>query len=108
MTDGIDDFIAAVARYLTDNLIIPPNGTVPATKEERISEWIRALEKLWNEHVDIRDIQGLWCDDITFCPEKCGWKDCPRNVLNIRDHSIPHSFSVGVPSDCPKEENDGD
>lgn len=52
---------------------------------------------------DIRDVPGLWCDDITFCQEKCGWTDCPRNSQNIRDRTIPHSFSVGIPYDCPKQ-----
>ena len=51
---------------------------------------------------DIRDIDGLWCDDITFCPERCGWKSCPRNRENIRDKTVPHSYSVEVPKDCPK------
>lgn len=55
--------------------------------------------------IDIRkDVPGLWCDDITFCPERCGWKDCPRNQANIRDRAIPHSFSVEIPQDCPKEQ----
>lgn len=53
--------------------------------------------------MDIRDIAGLWCDDITFCPERCGWTDCPRNSKNIRDRTIPHSYSVGIPKDCPKQ-----
>lgn len=52
---------------------------------------------------DIRNIPGLWCDDITFCQEKCGWTDCPRNSQNIRDRTIPHSFSVEIPEDCPKQ-----
>ena len=51
---------------------------------------------------DIREIDGLWCDDITFCQELCGWESCPRNQQNIRDRSVPHSFSVGIPEDCPK------
>ena len=51
---------------------------------------------------DIRDIDGLWCDDITFCPELCNWESCPRNQQNIRDKTIPHSFSVEIPDDCPK------
>ena len=51
---------------------------------------------------DIRDIDGLWCDDITFCQELCNWESCPRNQQNIRDRSVPHSFSVGIPEDCPK------
>ena len=54
--------------------------------------------------MDIRDIDGLWCDDITFCPITCAWLDCPRNKQNIRDKTIPHSFSVGVPKDCPRAE----
>ena len=53
------------------------------------------------EVTDIRDIVGLWCDDITFCPAKCGWTRCPRNSVNIRDKSVPHSFSVEIPADCP-------
>ena len=60
--------------------------------------------------IDIREIDDLWCDDITFCSEKCGWRDCPRNSLNIRDKTIPHSFSIEIPSDCPKkwhENNNG-
>ena len=53
--------------------------------------------------IDIRkDVPGLWCDDITFCPEKCGWKDCPRNQANIRDRTVPHSFFTDTASDCPK------
>ena len=57
---------------------------------------------------DIRCIDGLWCDDITFCPVQCGWKDCPRNQQNIRDKTIPHSFSVEIPHDCPKKLRKGD
>ena len=52
--------------------------------------------------MDIRDIDGLWCDDITFCQETCERMDCPRNKHHIRDRSIPHSFSVEIPQDCPK------
>lgn len=54
--------------------------------------------------MDIREIDGLWCDDITFCKEECAWKDCPRNQENIRDRTIPHSFSVDIPQDCPRVE----
>lgn len=54
--------------------------------------------------MDIRtDVPGLWCDDIAFCPEKCGWKSCPRNQANIRDKTVPHLFSVEIPQDCPKQ-----
>lgn len=52
--------------------------------------------------MSIIDITGLWCDDITFCQEECERMDCPRNQHNIRDRSIPHSFTIGIPSDCPK------
>ena len=51
--------------------------------------------------ISAEDIDGLWCDDITFCQENCERKSCPRNKLNIRDKTVPHSFSVGIPSDCP-------
>ena len=46
---------------------------------------------------------GLWCDDISFCPKKCKRDDCPRNSVNIRDRTIPHSYFIGTPPDCPKE-----
>ena len=52
---------------------------------------------------DIREIDWLWCDDITFCQEQCEWNDCPRNQQNIRDKTVPHSFSVEIPEDCPKK-----
>lgn len=50
------------------------------------------------------DIEGLYCDDITFCPGKCDMRKCPRNKCNIRDNRIPHSFFADntPPSDCPK------
>lgn len=58
---------------------------------------------------DIRkDVPGLWCDDITFCPEQCEWRSCPRNKLNIRDKTVTHSFSVEVPRDCPKIRGEDD
>ena len=53
--------------------------------------------------MDIGEIDGLWCDDITFCPEKCELKSCPRNKENICDRTIPHSFAVEIPDDCPKQ-----
>lgn len=45
---------------------------------------------------------GWWSsDDITFCYNsctdnqgKCCNKECFRNVIYIRDKSIPHSFSL--------------
>lgn len=52
--------------------------------------------------IDIRRVDGLWCDDITFCRMHCEWLCCPRNSKNIRDRTIPHSFSVEIPGDCPK------
>lgn len=57
---------------------------------------------------DIRTAAGLWCDDITFCQEKCGWKSCPRNKENIHDRTIPHSYFVGTPPDCPKQKEDNE
>lgn len=53
----------------------------------------------------IIDIERLWCDDITFCPYKCDWMSCPRNLRNIRYRDIPHSYSVDLPQDCPKKES---
>lgn len=53
--------------------------------------------------MDIRKIDGMWCDDITFCQEECSWMNCPQNSKNIRDKTIPHSFSVEIPMDCPKK-----
>ena len=54
------------------------------------------------DEMDIREIDGLWCDDITFCPYKgCRRKTCPRNQMHIRDKSIPHSYFVERPPDCP-------
>lgn len=52
--------------------------------------------------MSIRDFDEMYCDDITFCAEQCGLESCPKNNKNIRDKTIPHSFSVGRPSDCPK------
>lgn len=49
-------------------------------------------------------IMNMWCDDITFCQEKCERMDCPRNQHNIRDRSVPHSFSVEIPQDCLKKQ----
>ena len=46
---------------------------------------------------------GLYCDDISFCPHKCNILKCPRNSINIRDRSVPHSYFVETPPDCPKE-----
>ena len=54
--------------------------------------------------MDIRDIDGLWCDDITFCQEDCYRLDCPRNKRNIRDKTVPHSYSVEIPQDCLRVE----
>ena len=45
---------------------------------------------------------GMFCDDISFCPKKCSRLTCPRNSKNIRDKSVPHSYFVETPSDCPK------
>ena len=45
----------------------------------------------------------MFCDGISFCPnEKCTLKTCKRNQANIRDHTIPHSYFVDTPEDCPR------
>lgn len=41
-------------------------------------------------------------DDISFCPNECENIECMRNSKNIKDKSIPHSYFVETPSDCPK------
>lgn len=47
----------------------------------------------------------MYTDDISFCQDKqCEMTDCPRNQKNIRDKSIPHSFFVDLPPDCPKHD----
>ena len=44
----------------------------------------------------------MWSDDISFCLKaSCKRKTCPRNQINIRDRTIPHSFFVERPPDCP-------
>ena len=48
------------------------------------------------------NINSLWCDDITFCPLECERLDCQRNQKNIRDRTIPHSYSLEIPEDCLK------
>jgi len=79
-----------------------------------VDPWAKEMaEELLKEQkvrdaIDIREIDGLWCDDITFCPEKCGWRECPRNKVNIRDRTVPHSFSVEIPDDCPKHLKGGE
>ena len=54
----------------------------------------------------MNNLYGLWCDDITFCPVLCERLDCPRNQKNIRDRTIPHSYSVEIPTDCLKKEEE--
>ena len=49
------------------------------------------------------NVPAIFHDDITFCQEECEWNDCMRNKKNIRDKTIPHSFSVEIPEDCPKK-----
>ena len=48
-----------------------------------------------------------WEDDITFCQEECERVDCMRNSKNIRDRTVPHSYSVERPEDCLIEEVTG-
>ncbi len=51
----------------------------------------------------------MWTDDISFCPiEKCRRKACPRNQMNIRDRTIPHSYFVERPPDCPYRKKQDD
>ena len=40
-------------------------------------------------------------EDITFCPLTCNNISCMRNKDNIRDRTIPHSYSTDIPDDCP-------
>lgn len=48
-------------------------------------------------------------DDITFCQVKdCRRTSCKRNMTNIRDHSIPHSYFVEIPPDCPYRKKQDD
>ena len=50
-------------------------------------------------------IEGMFNDDITFCPEQCDRKDCMRNSKNIRDKTVPHSYYAKRPDECPKRES---
>ena len=85
---------------------VPEEGYCPYNHIYPVPDWFCAdgKKKEGEEKMDIREIDGLWCDDITFCPERCGWKDCPRNRVNIRDRTVPHSFSMEIPQDCPKKQ----
>lgn len=41
-------------------------------------------------------------DDITFCADNCKNKKCFRNPVNIKDRTIPHSYSYLKDTDyCP-------
>lgn len=41
-------------------------------------------------------------DDITYCTTECGYKECYRNPINIRNHNHPHSFALlGGTDYCP-------
>lgn len=51
-------------------------------------------------------MMSLFCDDISFCQADCDRTTCPRNSVNIRDRTVPHSFFVGTPPDCPKHPDD--
>lgn len=86
-------------RYLKSFGRVSNNPQITEIAENAIA---MLKEQDAQDATDIRDIDGLWCDDITFCPELCNWESCPRNQQNIRDRSVPHSFSVGIPEDCPK------
>lgn len=77
------------------------------TDKPDVENVTRFLENLMNvkekKNTDIRDCAAMWCDDISFCGEECDWLDCPRNSKNIRDKTVPHSYIVGTPDDCPKK-----
>jgi len=46
-------------------------------------------------------------DDISFCQKtKCRRTSCFRHVKNMHDRTIPHSFFVETPPDCPKLKHD--
>ena len=43
-------------------------------------------------------------DDITFCMDDCGVVRCERHPSNIKDRTIPHSYSHFYRSEyCPLE-----
>lgn len=46
---------------------------------------------------------SCFSDDITFCPLNCDNMDCIRNSKNIQDRTIPHSYSIELPDDCPNK-----
>ena len=46
---------------------------------------------------------SYFSDDITFCPLNCDNMDCIRNSKNIQDRTIPHSYSIELPDDCPNK-----
>lgn len=48
-------------------------------------------------------LSGMFCDDISFCPKECKRTSCMRNKVNIQDKTIPHSYFMEIPPDCPKE-----
>ena len=70
---------------------------------ERFDAGLTMLKEQDKNTADIRDVDGLWCDDITFCQQDCERMDCPRNRHHIRDRRVPHSYSVEIPLDCPKK-----
>ena len=46
---------------------------------------------------------SCFSDDITVCPLKCDNMECMRNSKNIQDRTIPHSYSLELPDDCPNK-----
>ena len=38
--------IEKIAEFLTQELYIPPGGTVPASPKKRIAEWVEVLKKV--------------------------------------------------------------
>lgn len=47
-------------------------------------------------------------DDISFCRLNCRRKRCMRNKMNIIDKTVPHSFFVERPPDCPYRKKQDD
>ena len=53
---------------------------------------------------DSQKIGGYMMDDITFCMDDCGVVRCERHPSNIKDRTIPHSYSHFYRSEyCPLE-----
>ena len=48
-------------------------------------------------------------DDTIYCQRKdCRRKTCKRNQMHIKDKTVPHSFYVERPPDCPYRKKQDD